>query len=360
MTGLTEAAWENTLFESYGGAWKSCASASKTSTTASFDRPAAGKNHSLYVLLHGIIQHNLYHAGQIALLKKLVTQPLPGPEPNRPTFGAGEAMACARLLEWALEEDLGVGGDLTSLATIPADRTGRAVLSARAAGVVAGLPAAMMTFREIDPELTFETHLPDGTAVQPGARLATVGGRQRSILAGEPYRPRACVGRLSGIATLTRRHVEAVAGLPCRILDTRKTTPGWRVLEKYAVRGGGGDNHRMGLDSAILIKDNHLAAIGTGPQAVTEAIRLARAAQGPEFPIEVEVDTLEQLDAAARREAGHRPVGQHEPRRATSSPRRAQRRRRPGVKSWRRRAASPWQRFGPSPRRASTASVSGR
>jgi nicotinate-nucleotide pyrophosphorylase (carboxylating) len=296
VTGLSEPAWQNTLFELRRSFEELCVGVEDLDDDHLL-RPVAGKNYSFYVLLHGIVQHDLYHAGQIALLKKLAVTPGQQTSHDRPTFAAGEATACTRLLEWALEEDLGAGGDLTSLATIPADRTGRAVLSARAAGVVAGLPAAMMTFRKIDPEITFETHLVDGTAVLAGARLATVSGRQRSILAGERIALN-FVARLSGVATMTRRHVEAVAGLPCRVLDTRKTTPGWRVLEKYAVRCGGGDNHRMGLDSAILIKDNHLAALGSGPQAVTEAIRLARAAQGPDFPIEVEVDTLEQLDAA--------------------------------------------------------------
>jgi nicotinate-nucleotide pyrophosphorylase (carboxylating) len=296
VLGLTEPAWQNTLFE-LRRTFEELYVVTEELDDGQLDRTVPGKNHSFYVLLHGVIQHNLYHAGQIALLKKMVDRPTPRLELDRPTFGAHEALACTRLLELALEEDLGAGGDLTSLATIPADRTGRAVLSARSAGVVAGLPAAMMTFRKIDAEVTFETHLPDGTAVQAGARLATVGGRQRSLLAAERIALN-FVARLSGVATVTRRHVEAVAGLQCRVLDTRKTTPGWRVLEKYAVRCGGGDNKRMGLDTGILIKDNHLAAIGTGPGAVTDAVRLARAAHGPDFPIEVEVDMLEQLDAA--------------------------------------------------------------
>jgi nicotinate-nucleotide pyrophosphorylase (carboxylating) len=293
---LTEPAWQNSLFELRRSFEELCVGVEDLDDDQ-LDRPVAGKNYTFYVLLHGIVQHDLYHAGQIALLKRLAARPATHAAPNLPVFGASEAAACSRLLEWALEEDLGVGGDVTSLATIPADRMGRAVLSARSAGVVAGLPAAMMTFRKVDSELSFETHLADGTAVLPDARLATVSGRQRSILAGERIALN-FVSRLSGVATTTRRHVEAVAGLPCRVLDTRKTTPGWRALEKYAVRCGGGDNHRMGLDTGILIKDNHLAAIGSGSRAVTEAIRLARAAQGPDFPVEVEVDTLEQLDAA--------------------------------------------------------------
>ena len=212
-------------------------------------------------------------------------------------FSSAEAQACARLLEWALEEDLGGRGDLTSQATIPADRTGRAVLAARTAGVVAGLPAVEMTFRRVDPDLSFTAHVVDGAAVEPGTRLATVSGRMRSILTAERTALN-FVQRLSGVATATRRYVNAVAGLPARILDTRKTTPGWRLLEKYAVRCGGGHNHRMGLHDGVLIKDNHLAAVGTQPEAVAEAVRRARAAHGTDVPLEVEVDDLVQLDIA--------------------------------------------------------------
>jgi nicotinate-nucleotide pyrophosphorylase (carboxylating) len=264
---------------------------------AYLDKAVPGKNYTFYVLLHGIVQHDLYHAGQIALLKKLATQIASSDSAPHPAFGAAEAAALLRLLDWAVEEDLGSAGDVTSAATIPPERAGRAVLSSRAAGVVAGLPAALLTFRKIDLELSFEAHVFDGTAVLPGARLATVSGRVRSILAGERIALN-FVGRLSGVATATRLHVDAIGGLPCRLLDTRKTTPGWRVLEKYAVRCGGGDNHRMGLDTAILIKDNHLAALGTGPQVVAEAIRMARAGKDPSLLIEIEVDTLEQFDAA--------------------------------------------------------------
>jgi nicotinate-nucleotide pyrophosphorylase (carboxylating) len=300
VTGLSEPAWENTLFELRRSFEELCAVV-EDFKDEQLDRAVNFKSYSqhvysYYVLLHGVVQHNLYHAGQIALLKKLAEQ-APADRPDRPAFGAIEAAACARLLELALEEDLGSGGDVTSVATVPADRAGRAVLASRAAGVVAGLPAAMLTFRKVDPELRFETHLPDGSAVLAGARLATVRGKLRSILAAERVALN-FVGRLSGIATATRQHVEAIAGLPCRVFDTRKTTPGWRVLEKYAVRCGGGDNHRMGLDTGILIKDNHLAALGTGPQIVAEAIRRSRDANEPGLPVEVEVDTLEQLDAA--------------------------------------------------------------
>jgi nicotinate-nucleotide pyrophosphorylase (carboxylating) len=295
VTGLSDPAWQNTLFELRRSFEELCVGVEGLSDEH-LERPVSGRNYSFYVLVHGIVQHNLYHAGQIALLKKLVTQQ-PSEVSTRPAFGAAEATACMRLLEWSIEEDLGSDGDLTSQATISADNTGKAVLCARVAGVVCGLPAAMMTFRKIDPEVAFETHLPDGSAVSAGTRLATVTGKLRSILAAERIALN-FVGRLSGVASATRRYVEAIAGLPCRVLDTRKTMPGWRVLEKYAVRCGGGDNHRMGLDSAILIKDNHLAALGSGAQAVSEAVKRARAAHGTSIPIEVEVDTLQQLDVA--------------------------------------------------------------
>ncbi len=211
-------------------------------------------------------------------------------------FTAAEATACRRLLDLALEEDLGANGDLTSLAVIPPDTPGRAALVARADGVVAGLPAAEMTFSAVDPQLSFQTRIADGTAVQPGAVLAVVSGRMRSILTGERTALN-FLQRLSGVATATARYVQAAAGLPCQVLDTRKTTPGWRLLEKYAVRCGGGHNHRMGLGDGVLIKDNHLAAVG-GPGAVAKAVRRAREMFGTRFPLEIEVDNLTQLDAA--------------------------------------------------------------
>src|SRR5262249_43870246 len=136
----------------------------------------------------------------------------------------------------------------------------------------------------------------DGTAVQPGDSLAEVSGPIRSILSGERTALN-FLAHLSGVATQTRRYADAVAGLPVRILDTRKTLPGWRLLEKYAVRRGGGHNHRMGLFDGVLVKDNHLAALGGG-DAVAEAVRRARARYGAAVPLEVEVDTLEQLDVA--------------------------------------------------------------
>ncbi len=212
------------------------------------------------------------------------------------------------LIERMLEEDLGDEGDCTSLALIPADACGRAAVVAREAGVIAGLNAAQIVFARIDPGLKWQAHAGDGTRVAAGQAVAEVQGPAQRLLTAE--RPALnLMGRLSGIATLTSRYVEAVAGTRARIYDTRKTTPGLRRLEKYAVRCGGGWNHRQGLFEAILIKDNHLAlgaqADAGRPrfspaEAVEEARRyLARKrsshAADPSI-VEIEVDTLEQLD----------------------------------------------------------------
>jgi nicotinate-nucleotide pyrophosphorylase (carboxylating) len=213
------------------------------------------------------------------------------------SFSPSEAAACQRLAQWALAEDLGSEGDLTSQAVIPSDLIGQAVFVARSPGVVAGLPAAAITFSLVDRSVGFEPVLSDGSVLQPGTRLATVRGPMRSILTGERTALN-FLQRLSGVASQTARYVAVVAGLPCQILDTRKTTPGWRLLEKYAVRMGGGHNHRMGLCDGVLIKDNHLAALGTDPDGVARAVAMARAAHGDRVPLEIEVDTLEQLDVA--------------------------------------------------------------
>jgi nicotinate-nucleotide pyrophosphorylase (carboxylating) len=229
------------------------------------------------------------------------------PASKQSGFSPEETEACQRLATLAVEEDLDAAGDVTSQILIPAERIGTAVLTARQPGVLAGLPAAELTFALVDPTLLMESLRPDGSPVQAGDRLAVVSGRTRSILAGERTALN-FVQRLSGIATLTRRYVDAVAGLPVQVLDTRKTTPGWRLLEKYAVRQGGGNNHRLGLYDGILIKDNHLAALapplspseagGDKGGAIAEAIRLVRAKHGTNLPLEIEVDTLTQLDAA--------------------------------------------------------------
>jgi nicotinate-nucleotide pyrophosphorylase (carboxylating) len=208
---------------------------------------------------------------------------------------ADETAAARRLIELALAEDLDSAGDVTSLATIPADLSGRAVVIARAAGVIAGLPVAALVCAAVDPALTFTAVVEDGTPVEPRAELATMAGPMRSILTVERTALN-FLQRLSGVASLTRRYVDTVAG-KSRVLDTRKTTPGWRLLEKYAVRFGGGHNHRVGLYDGVLIKDNHLAALGGGPAAVPRAVEAARR-DAPGLPVEVEVETWEQFEAA--------------------------------------------------------------
>ncbi len=212
-------------------------------------------------------------------------------------FTRAENVACRRLVELALEEDLGAGGDVTSQAIIPATSTGRATFVARCRGILAGLPAAAMVFAVAHPETRFEPLLQDGSRLDAGQRIATVMGSTRAILCGERVALN-FLQHMSGIATLARTFVDAVAGLPVKILDTRKTLPGWRLLEKYAVRQGGAHNHRTGLYDAILIKDNHLAALGPAPELIPPA--LLQALRDTRLPIEIEVDTLEQLDAALR------------------------------------------------------------
>jgi nicotinate-nucleotide pyrophosphorylase (carboxylating) len=210
-------------------------------------------------------------------------------------FTHDEIATAQKLIELALAEDLGSTGDRTSLATIPATAVATAAFIARAPGVVAGLPVAAMVCRAVDPALGFTQVLADGAAVDRGTRIATVSGPLRSILAAERTALN-FLQRLSGVATLTRKFVDAAAGSRAKILDTRKTTPGWRRLEKYAVRSGGGTNHRMGLSDGILIKDNHLAGLGGDLRKAVEAAREFPGNAG--LPVEVEVDTLEQLEVA--------------------------------------------------------------
>jgi nicotinate-nucleotide pyrophosphorylase (carboxylating) len=212
-------------------------------------------------------------------------------------FSHAETAAFLSLAHLALAEDLGSSGDLTSQAVIPIDLEGQAVFVARTTGVVAGLPAIKGTFDLVDRGLSVEPAIEDGMTITPGTRLATVRGLMRGLLKGERTALN-FLQRLCGVATLTRRYVEQIAGLPVQLLDTRKTTPGWRLLEKYAVRCGGGHNHRLGLGDGVLIKDNHLAALRGVPDPVAEAVRLARAASGHSVPLEIEVDTLEQLERA--------------------------------------------------------------
>jgi len=193
----------------------------------------------------------------------------------------------------ALAEDLGRAGDVTAAACIPAGTRWTAVFAARQAGTIAGLDCARLAMTTLDPEARFTAHVEDGDTVAAGTVLAEVEADARAILSAERTALN-LLGRLSGVATLTRAYVDAAAGTGARIADTRKTTPGLRALEKHAVAMGGGLNHRFGLDDAILIKDNHIAVCG----GVGEAIRRARVHAGHLMKIEVEVDGLHQLDEA--------------------------------------------------------------
>lgn len=213
------------------------------------------------------------------------------------SFTSEESLACEQLVRLALQEDLGQRGDLTSLALLPPDLQGQAFFVARAPGVLAGLPAVQIVCRAHDPSLQLEPRLPEGSPLVPGSILAVLCGSMRSILSCERTALN-FLQRLSGIASHTARYVATIVGLSCQLLDTRKTTPGWRLLEKYAVRQGGAQNHRLGLHDGVLIKDNHLAALGGTPQAVQSALTLVRQRYGSQFPIEIEVDNLEQLELA--------------------------------------------------------------
>ena len=195
-----------------------------------------------------------------------------------------------RVVQAALAEDVGEG-DITTEATVDQDATGAAELSVREPGVVCGLRVAEAVFRALDPEIRFEPLVEEGAVVDRPTAVALVTGPERAILTGERTALN-FLGRLSGIATLTRRYVDAVAGTGVTILDTRKTTPGLRALEKHAVACGGGRNHRFGLDDGVLVKDNHLRAAGS----VREAVERLRAAT--DLPVEVECDTLEQTSEA--------------------------------------------------------------
>ncbi len=190
----------------------------------------------------------------------------------------------------ALLEDLGLQGDITTNATVTADARAIAVIAARKGGVVSGLQLAEAAFRTLDPDVTFKIELHDAVAASPGAVIARVSGHARALLTAERVALN-FLGRMSGIATLTRQYADAVAGTRAKIADTRKTTPGLRAFEKYAVRCGGGQNHRTGLFDAVLIKDNHIVAAG----GLSQAIEAARSAAGHMVKIEVEVDTLNQL-----------------------------------------------------------------
>lgn len=215
-------------------------------------------------------------------------------------WGEAAENEARRIIGEALREDLSSEGDITSLALIDADRPGRAAVVSREEGVLAGEPIAAMVLEAVDKRLRWSSAKRDGQPLAPGQTLGVITGPVRSMLTAE--RPILnIIGRLSGIATLTARYAAEVAGTPARVYDTRKTTPGWRFLEKYAVHCGGGQNHRTGLFDAMLIKDNHLASVGGQGLTPADAVRRGRAwlrerFGGGELPIiEVEVDSLDQL-----------------------------------------------------------------
>jgi nicotinate-nucleotide pyrophosphorylase (carboxylating) len=201
-----------------------------------------------------------------------------------------------RAVQLALAEDIGTG-DVTTLATVAENATASALMRAREPLVIAGLALAEAAFRDLSPSVRVERPGQDGQRIKPGEDLLKVSGSARAILTAERVALN-FVQRLSGIATLTAQFVDAIKGTSTQILDTRKTTPGWRRLEKYAVTCGGGRNHRFGLFDMVLIKDNHLAALRqTTPNAVATAVQQARS-QYPQLKIEIEADTLEQVDQA--------------------------------------------------------------
>lgn len=205
--------------------------------------------------------------------------------------------AVQALVANVLREDLGAG-DLTSSLFIPSTATAKAQVVLREEGVIAGLPLLTAVFAQVDPELQVVVQATDGERLAAGAVVAQVQGRARSILAGERVALN-FLQHLSGIATLTAQYVAAIADYPARILDTRKTTPGLRLLEKYAVRMGGGVNHRFGLDDAVLLKDNHLAVLAAEGMDLAQCLHRARTTLGPLVKIEVEVETLDQALRAA-------------------------------------------------------------
>jgi nicotinate-nucleotide pyrophosphorylase (carboxylating) len=203
--------------------------------------------------------------------------------------------ACLDIVRRALDEDLQSTGDITTRAVLPQGRRAKGVILLREEGVVAGLPLASMTFRLLDPKVRFQSLVSDGDRVPAASELAVVEGEAATILEGERTALN-FLQRLSGIATLTAAFVALAAPHGAAVLDTRKTTPGLRVLEKYAVRAGGGRNHRFGLYDGVIIKDNHIAAVG----GVAEAVRRARENLGGGMSIEVEVQDLADLEDAIR------------------------------------------------------------
>ncbi len=197
------------------------------------------------------------------------------------------------LVKSALDED-GAFNDLTTIATVVSDRHARGRLVARAPGVLCGIPLALEAFRTLDPKVTMRVDCEDGARLQPGDSVLYLSGHARALLAAERVALN-FMQRLSGVASATARYVDAVRGTRAKILDTRKTTPGWRLLEKYAVRAGGGTNHRLNLSTAVLIKDNHLASVDGD---VGLAVRRARDLAPLGTKVEVECDRIEQVQAA--------------------------------------------------------------
>ena len=198
------------------------------------------------------------------------------------------------LIELAFEEDIGIG-DITTEATVPPVQKGIGTLFAKSEGIVAGLPVAERVFAKLDATLMFRSFVNDGDVVNAGTPIAEVQGSAKTILIGERTALN-FLQRLSGIATLTVQFVEAVADYDTQIVDTRKTAPGWRAVQKYAVRVGGGQNHRFGLYDGVLIKDNHIVAAG----GIKNAVQRARQAAPHTAKIEVEVETLDQVDEALK------------------------------------------------------------
>jgi nicotinate-nucleotide pyrophosphorylase (carboxylating) len=212
-------------------------------------------------------------------------------EVNLPELDAARVEPLVRL---AISEDIGPG-DVTSLCVLPEDVQARGVYVVNDRGVVAGLPLVPVILGQVDPSVTFEPLVSEGARVAPGTQLAEISGSAVSILSAERISLN-FLQRLSGVATLTAEFVAKVRGTSAKILDTRKTTPGWRCLEKYAVRAGGGTNHRMGLFDQILIKDNHLEL--SGRQAVTDAVKNARGKCPPGMVVEVEAESIDQVAEA--------------------------------------------------------------
>ena len=215
-------------------------------------------------------------------------------------YSEAEKIDAGLSIAFALAEDLGTEGDLTSSTIVPAEIWGEAAFVFRSGGVLAGMPVVEQVIRKVSLQLSLEVLKPEGATIAPRDTVAIVRGPMQQLLTAERTALN-FLQRLSGVATMTRKFVDLVTGLPVKILDTRKTTPGWRRLEKYAVAMGGGTNHRMGLHDGMLIKDNHLACLPGSPaevwKQVAEALQRFRKDR-PKILVEIEVDTLEQLEFA--------------------------------------------------------------